>query len=148
VQQSEISSQLVSETDGPLSGDQVVRALFDAVCAGDVESVTKFLREDIVVTEPKALPFGGVYRGRDAFLAELLPAIVGPFQMGIEDVSVLGGGDRVAAVMAVTYTSRKTGRSLVMPYVEIYGFNDGLVSTIDVYPHDTAELAQFLRAEA
>jgi hypothetical protein len=35
-----------------------------------------------------------------------------------------------------------------MPYVEIYDFEGGLISQIGVYPQDTAELGDFLRAEA
>jgi ketosteroid isomerase-like protein len=130
------------------SGNHILRTLFDAVCTEDVALITKLLHDDLVVTEPRSLPFGGVYRGRDAFLGRLLPAIVGPFKMAVEDVRVVNGGGQAAAVLTVRFTSRRTGKSLAMPYVEIYDFEGGLISQIGVYPQDTAELGDFLRAEA
>lgn len=118
--------------------------MFDAVGNADLGAMARLLHEDIVVVEPESLPYGGVYRGRDAFLRELLPAMLGGFELAVEDVRLIDGGERVAGQLTVVLTSRERGDVLRMPYVEVYEFGGGLICSIEVYPQDTATLAAFL----
>lgn len=121
-----------------------VRALFDAVLAGDVDTIAALLHPDLEVIEPESLPYGGVYRGKDAFLTDLFPKLTGLVDVGIEGVRILGEESVAMAQMDGVFTARRTGAQLRMPYVEVYEFDGGLISRITVYPADTKALADFL----
>lgn len=128
-------------------GAQVL-AMFDALLAGDLDTLSSLLHPDLEVIEPESLPYGGVYRGPDAFLGDLLVQMTRAFELGLEDARVIDGGDVVAAQMTCVFTSRKTGQALRIPYVEVYEFEDGLIRTVTVYPSDTKVMADFMAANA
>jgi ketosteroid isomerase-like protein len=136
-----MSEQTVSRTAA-----EVVEDLLKALETIDVEVLKELVDQDVEVIEPEGLPYGGVYRGADAFFGDLLPEIAGPFEIGVEDAKVFDGGDAAAANMTVVYTSRRTGETIRMPYVEIYGVTDGLISKIDVYPQDVTALTEWMDA--
>jgi len=48
---------------------KVIRRLYQAIAADDLESVIDLLWPDIVVSQSSALPFAGVWRGHDGFRA-------------------------------------------------------------------------------
>ena len=48
--------------------------------------------------------------------------------------------------MDLTFTSRKTGASIMMPYVEVYTCRNDKVVHLDVYPQDTQRQVEFLSA--
>src|SRR5271169_2176336 len=86
----------------------------DGVAAVDAAALTAVLHPDVEVHEPTTLPYGGVYRGREAFFSGLMQAVVSNFDVGVEGVRIFDGGDRAAAQMTMIYTSRATGRSIHM----------------------------------
>ncbi|MHB8693664.1 MAG: nuclear transport factor 2 family protein [Solirubrobacteraceae bacterium] len=126
----------------------VVRKLLEALETLDVESLRAVLHPDVEVTEPASLPYGGTYSGRDAFFNELFPALVTKFDIAMEDPEVFEAAGSAATRMKVVYTSKRTGRALRMPYVEVYGIQDDLIRWIDVYPQDAARLTEFMNAES
>lgn len=125
-----------------------VHALFDAVLAGDSDALAALLHADIEVIEPSSLPYGGCYRGKAAFLTELFPRLMGLVDIGIENIRILSGQDIAMARMDGTFTARRTGQVLRMPYVEVYEFTDGLIARITVFPSDTTVLNDFLNANS
>jgi hypothetical protein len=50
----------------------------------------------------------------------------------------------VAVKLAMAFKSRKSGRELPMPGVELYSTRDGLVSKIDVFYKDTTSVANLV----
>jgi ketosteroid isomerase-like protein len=46
--------------------------------------------------------------------------------------------------MTVSFTSRRSGAEIVMPYVEVYTVADGLITRVHVYPQDAQALAAFM----
>jgi ketosteroid isomerase-like protein len=125
---------------------ETVQRMFDAVAAGDIAGVMSCIHPDIRVVEPPSLAYGGVHQGSDAFRDHVLGAILSKMQLQTENVQLLTTGNRVAAVMDVRFTSRQTGKAIVMPYVEIYTVVDHQVRGLDVYPHDTVRLVEFWNA--
>jgi uncharacterized protein len=136
----------MSEQTATKTAAEVVDDLLKALETIDVEVLQGLVDSNVEVIEPEGLPYGGVYRGADAFFGDLLPQIAGPFEIGIEDAKVFDGGDAAAANMKVVYTSRRTGETIRMPYVEIYSVADGLISKIDVFPQDVTALTQWMDA--
>lgn len=122
----------------------VVGRLVDAVSVMDAEALAAVLHPRVEVIEPEGLPYGGVYRGVEAFFTDLLPRIAGPFQLDVQDVTIFDGGTAGASRMTAVYTSRRTGAVIRMPYVEVYDVADGLVTKIDVYPQDVAALTRWM----
>jgi ketosteroid isomerase-like protein len=47
---------------------RIIEELFRCGKNGDIDGVFALLDENVVVHEPPFLPYGGTYRGRDAFL--------------------------------------------------------------------------------
>jgi len=122
---------------------QVVRTMLDAVLAGDGVGAMACIHPDIVVIEPASLAYGGVFHGLPAFQNDVFGAIMGKLSIQIGRCEILGAGNKVAASMDITFTSRKTGKSLMMPYVEVYTTSDDKIIHLDVYPQDTKKLSEF-----
>lgn len=121
-----------------------VERMFEAIRAADLGALAPLLHPDVVCVEPESLPYGGVYEGREAFFGDLLARMAGAYEMGVEDINVIDGGEAVASEMTVVFTSRKRGETIRMPYVEVYSFEDALIRSIHVYPQDAKRLADLM----
>lgn len=53
---------------------KVMKSLYDAGAQGDIGAFLNLLDPELVVYEPSFLPYGGVIRGRDAFM-KIIPSI-------------------------------------------------------------------------
>jgi ketosteroid isomerase-like protein len=53
----------------------VVRAIYDAFARGDVDAVFAAMEPDIEWDESEGMPYGGVYRGRDAIITNVFTPI-------------------------------------------------------------------------
>ena len=126
--------------------EAVVRGLIDAVSAGDVQGMLSRLAPDVEVIEPPSLPYGGVHQGIEAFVSGVIEVMLAKAEMGATNHRFISAGDTVAVSMLASARSRRTGKVLQMPFVELYTVTDGLISRIDVYPQDTRRLAEFLDA--
>jgi ketosteroid isomerase-like protein len=138
-----MSEATKTETPG-----QVVSRVMAALAAFDIETMLANLSEDVEVHEPASLPYGGVFRGRQAFVEELVPAIATDFDIEVGDVQIFESDGQVAAKFEITFTGKRSGTRLTMPYVEVHTVRDGLVACIDVYPQDAGVLAELFRTEA
>jgi len=117
--------------------------MLDAVLRGDEASAMSHIHPDIKVIEPDSLVYGGVHNGLSAFHTDVYGVILSKLNIGIGRCEVIGSENKVAVSMDVTFTSRKTGQSLLMPFVELYTVCDEKISDLDVYPQDTKRLAEF-----
>jgi hypothetical protein len=107
------------------------------------------LAPDVVVDEPRALPYGGVHRGSDVFVESILGAMMGHADVAIADAEVFEGPGGVVGTLVGTLTARTTGEQFPLTMVEIHEVVDGLVRRIDVYTKNPDELAAFYaRADA
>jgi uncharacterized protein len=59
----------------------LVRAIYDAFGRGDVDGVFAAMKPDIEWDESEGMPYGGVYRGRDAIVEN----VFGPILADVED---------------------------------------------------------------
>ena len=125
------------------AAENVVRNMLDAVLRGDGDAAMACIHPDIVVIEPASLAYGGVFHGRSAFQQDVFGVILGKLSIQIGRCEIMGSDTKVAASMDITFTSRKTGLSLMMPYVEVYTIKDDMIIHLDVYPQDTKRLSTF-----
>lgn len=127
----------------------VVRGLYEALGKGDVPGVLARLAPDVIVDEPSRLPYGGVHRGREAFVRSVLGTMTGRAVVAISAAEVFEGPAGVVGTLTGTLTAHTTGEEFPLTMVEIHQVQDGTVRRIDVYTKNPDELAAFYaRAEA
>jgi ketosteroid isomerase-like protein len=80
---------------------RIVRHAYAAMSGGDVKRFLAVLDDDVVVYEPDALPYGGVYEGRSVFVASLpaAGALLDASRLVVEDL--VAEGDKVVALIRV-----------------------------------------------
>jgi len=114
--------------------------------SGDMEAACKeYLTEDFECHEPPSLPQRGVFKGQDA------PLRISAIYRGIWDVSVddtrlweVEGDDVVVARYLMTWTSKKTGKSMTQPVLEANHFRDGKVAKMEIFHFDPVGLVSTL----
>ncbi len=128
----------------------IVRELFRAVEAGDLEAVLACYDEEVEIREDHSLPYGGTYRGHDG-AARHAAAFVetwGPFQGDAErdaDPTLLAGPDgSVSALFRHRAVDRRHGARLDSAEVGVYRLRAGRIVRSQMFHEDTAALVRFL----
>ena len=121
----------------------VVRDLYAALTRGDIPGLLARLDPQVVVDEPKLLPYGGVHQGRDTFVQSILGAMMSHAEVAITAADVFEGPAGVVGTLTGTLTAHSTGERHPLTMVEIHQVADGTVRRIDVYTKNPDELAAF-----
>jgi ketosteroid isomerase-like protein len=111
---------------------------------GDIQAVLGEFHPECQVHEADSLPYPGTHTGLEGF-TELLGSMHTSFDITLENSEIFDAGDTVVQRVQMTFISRKSGRKISMPVVEVYKFRDGKIIDADVYYKDAAavgELAQ------
>jgi ketosteroid isomerase-like protein len=128
----------------------VVRRLFDAVEARDLDRVLDCYSDDVEIAEAEVLPYGGVWRGREgaAGHAEAFMRAWGGLQGPEEsrlDARLWGdGAGTVCAVFHHRARDRVSGNRFDAPEVGIYRIRDGRVAASQMFHADSAAVIRFL----
>lgn len=120
-------------------GPGLVEELGRRFRAGDGAGARALLHPDLRIHQPASLPHGGWHHGH-AGMAAMGAAVAERWNRTIGEATVLGCGAAVVQVTTQTWTARATGRSATVEVVELFGFRDGLVGEIRVFPADTHAL--------
>ena len=132
-----------------MSAGDVVRALYDSLAKGDVPGVIARLDPDVIVDEPRELPYGGVRRGRDVFVQSILGAMMGYANVEIAEATVIDNAAGVVGILTGTLTAHSSGEQFPLTMVELHEVVGEVTRKIDVYTKDPAALAAFYaRADA
>jgi len=126
-----------------MSAGDVVRALYDSLAKGDVPGVIARLDPDVIVDEPRELPYGGVHRGRDEFVQSILGAMMGYANVEITAATVIDNAAGVVGILTGTLTAHSSGEQFPLTMVEIHEVVGEVSRKIDVYTKDPAALAAF-----
>lgn len=126
---------------------EFLKGLYAAFGRGDVPAVLAGWADDIEWHEAKGMPYGGVYRGGDAVVAN----VFGPITTDVEGFAVtpeefVGSGDTVAALVRYTGTGKVTGKTLDVPVVHVWDIRDGKVTRFRQFI-DTVKFAEVVPAE-
>ncbi|RHW28126.1 hypothetical protein D0Z08_03790 [Nocardioides immobilis] len=131
---------------------QVVEAFYDAASRRDgealVELVTNSFHVDAAVEWPAGLPYGGRVEGaptlRKVFAALATPEpVLGP--ENLEVVSVVDGGRQIAVQVAFDW--RANGATISSGALELWTFDEGLVTEVRAYYWDTAACQALMQAQ-
>jgi ketosteroid isomerase-like protein len=121
----------------------VVQAFFDALRSGNPAALAAHLSDEVVVVEPSSLPYGGTTTSRDAFFEKVLGWVDQRASFRLETAEVFGDGERLAGHFTATLTARGNGETFFLNQAELYDVTDGVISNIEVFPHDTPGLIEF-----
>ena len=122
---------------------ELVERFMQAFVAGDLETVFELCHPELVIKEADGVPYPGDHVGIEG-LQNLLTKILEPFEMRVDSYEVSGVGSCVMLRWLIEFKSRASGRSVMMPGVELYSIADGQVSEIDVYYKDTKAIHELV----
>jgi ketosteroid isomerase-like protein len=100
--------------------------------------------EDITVIEPVSLPHGGRHRGLDEYRS-LQAQMHRLWDQRIDSAEYWQCADDLVALrIVIRWTARATGRSVVLPMVDMLRFRDGKVVEVEAFLQDTKALLDTL----
>ena len=104
---------------------------------GKIEKWVDLFADDIVLVEPESLPHGGRHWGLEAFSA--VQAAMGElWDQRIVDVDYWQGAENLVTLrIVIRWTAWATGRSVVLPMIDLITFRDGKIAEIEVFLLDT-----------
>ncbi len=118
---------------------ETVRELSRRFLAGDRDGAMALLHPDLRIEQPPSLPHGGEHRGHDG-MAAMGAAFARHWTRTIEDPRLVAEGDTVVQLTTQTWTASATGRSATVDVVELLTVADAVITSIRVFPQDTASL--------
>ena len=126
----------MSETDKDQHNANLVRALYEASFAGDVNAFPDAMLEGFEAYVPPVLPWGGVQHGPEAFLTNVLPQLAAAVDFAsMRLVSISADGEHVAALL----TARSAGGDELW-IAEHWVVRDDKLWRLRVFYHDTRPL--------
>ncbi len=121
---------------------EMLRSLYDALAAGDLETVLGLLSDNVRAHVPGASQVAGEYEGKGAvagYVGKLAELSGGTLRF--EPHAVLAEGDH--GVGLVKDLAEREGATLAMNNVHVWHFGDGALTEIWVYPGDLHAWDQF-----
>jgi ketosteroid isomerase-like protein len=113
----------------------MLETMVAAMNAGDLPRVLSFLDPDVVVEEPKGVPYAGTYEGHAGF-QELIGKITSRFDLEITGVDSVDDGDLLVGRLHARFTARSTGATLETRIVEVDEVAEDVIRRIDVFYKD------------
>ena len=114
----------------------LVRTVYEATFAGDASAFPRAMHNDCEEYVPPVLPWGGVHRGREAFLTNVLPRLAAAVDFAsMRLISISADGDHVAALL----TARSAGGDELW-IAEHWTLRDDKLWRLRVFYHDTRPL--------
>jgi SnoaL-like domain len=118
----------------------VVEQMLDHAANARWQALEDVLDPAFEIIEPDSLPYGGTHRGVDGYIA-LLRQIGELFELAFEPQGLYALDDTtVLLLMNVTFTARRTAKSLQLKVVEVLDVVCGRVHRSEVFLADSAAL--------
>ena len=116
--------------DEPLA---VVKRFTKALIDRDGATARSCIHPKAIFDEPLDLPFGGEHIGPDGF-AEIGATIRESLEASIQTIDVYpAGDDHALALLHILFRSPSTREEILMPVLEFYSFEDGLISRANIF---------------
>lgn len=124
---------------------QAVQAMWKAITGGDPAAAFTVMIDlfdpDVVVYEPESLPYGGVYRGREEFLAMMGGSFASYFDSSrIQLERIVAEGDHVVARWRYPWRASTDDEFVEVEVNEWLTFRDGKIIEAKPFYWDTAAL--------
>ena len=125
-----------------------VELRFLASPTNDARRLAEAFHPDVVVHEPRSLPYAGDWRGLDGIAALLRKMSEVWSDIAVDDMEAARSGDTIFMSCRLRLVARAGGATLERPFAEVLRFRDGLLLDGTPFYHDTAEIAALLRHPA
>ncbi len=106
----------------------------------DLRMLATAFHPDVVVHEPKSLPYAGDWIGFDGIGALFRRMREVWSDLRVEQLEATRDGDVVFMTCTIHLTSRTTGVSVIQPFAEVLRFKDELLVEGTPFYYDTAEI--------
>jgi ketosteroid isomerase-like protein len=112
----------------------VVRRLFDAFNAGDFDTATALLHDDIELHQARAIPDTDDYYGKEAFVQGIVRWLSG-FERGFryEPIELIDAPNGVFAIVRLSGRGRESGVPLERDVFQVWRTRDGQLSRCSVH---------------
>jgi uncharacterized protein len=121
------------------SKDIVLRFLA-AAQQGDMATVASLMHPEARVIEADSLPFGGVVTGFEGFTSLVRRVFTTFANTAVSIDETIAEGDTVVVLATMSGQSKASGDAFSMPIAEIWRVQDGLVTEIRPFYHDTQRI--------
>ena len=105
---------------------EVVRRLYDAMAARDIEAIVELFDPEVTVHQPGELPWGGTYAGHEG-LGEFFLALIGTITSQVTTDAIFGAGDRVVQMGRTAGTVNATGFAFDVAEVHVPTLSGGRI---------------------
>ena len=123
---------------------ELVRRVYEALFDGDITVFKDATRDDFEAHVTPAVPWGGVHRGAEAILSNVLPQLAAALDFGsLRLTSISADGDDVIALL----TARAAGGDELW-MAENWTLRDGKIGCLRVFYYDARPIASSLTAAA
>ena len=123
---------------------KVVKKAFSLMASGKLEEFYELFSDDCEVTQAASLPFGGVYRGKDAIRFAFARIMETWEKVETHKLKYFCSGEDVIVHMVAGGVGPFTGKSFWMDILELWRVRDGKVVEMKPFFFDTARLVEAL----
>ena len=130
----------------PQSATELLKRMFDVELRflqsdePDVRMLMTAFHSDVVVHEPKSLPYSGDWSGLSGVGALFRRMRDVWSDLKVEQLEATRDGDTVFMACTIHLTSRATGASITQPFAEVLRFKDDLLVEGTPFYYDTAAI--------
>jgi uncharacterized protein len=122
------------------SNKDIVRRFLGAAQQGDMATVASLLHPQAQVIEADSLPFGGVVTGFEGFTRLVRQVFTTFANTTVTIDETIAEDDTVVVLATMSGQSKASGEAFSMPIAEIWRVQDGLVTEIRPFYHDTQRI--------
>lgn len=120
----------------------LVKNAFALMTSGDREGFYDLFSDNCEVIQPPSLPFGGVYRGKEAIRFAFTRVLECWDQVETHKLKFFASGEDVVVHMVAGGVGPDSGKSFWMEILELWRIRDGRIVEMRPFFFDTARLAE------
>jgi limonene-1,2-epoxide hydrolase len=126
---------------GQAGAFEVVADFLHNLADGNLDACCSAFSATALIDEAESLPFGGIRVGPKGF-AELVATVGRLYKMRLGPPTIDASGNTVFVRFDITLTSRRTGNWTQMSVVDVYTVEGGMITGLDVYYKDSADVSR------
>jgi ketosteroid isomerase-like protein len=123
---------------------QAVQALYADFAQGNLSKILAVLNEQTSIHSPGSLPYGGVYKGRDGFIALMTAANATWTNLRVIPGTAMGSGEEVVMTGVFTGKAPAAAEGIRFPFMHLWKMPAGVITEIWLFSWDTAALLTYL----
>ena len=123
---------------------QTVQALYADFAQGNLSKILAVLNEHTSIHVPGSLPYGGVYKGRDGFIALMTAANATWDTLRMIPGTAVGSDEEVVMTGVFTGKAPAAAEGIRLPFLHLWKMPAGVITEIWLYSWDTAALLAHL----